>query len=138
MKFFIICTIGNSIFNILMALFHYKTCFKFEDLGKITTSFSTRGKIGRRKKAYLVDIIIDNKPLLMAIPEDDYENLDSHETIEVYARKFPSKFNSYITEYSLSLHKTDWIKKECTVMWQQFLFAFSVLEIMIVCIAFQL
>lgn len=138
MEFLIFCTIGNSIFNIFIAIFHYKTCFKFEDLGRMEVPISIRGKIGRTKKSYLVDIIINNQPILMAISKKDFDNLDSYKTMEIYVRKFPSKFNSYVAEYDLSLQKIDWVKKDCAIMWKQFLFFFTILEFFIICIAFQL
>lgn len=138
MEFLIFCTIGNSIFNIFIAIFHYKTCFKFEDLGRIEVPISIRGRIGRRKKVYLMDFIIEQQPLMMAISEADYERLNSHDRTEIYARKFPSKFNSYVTIYDVALQKTDWVKKDCAIMWKQFLFFFPIFEFFIICIAFQL
>ncbi len=138
MDFFIICTLGNIILNILLSLFHYKSCSKFEDLGKVTVPISISGTVGKnQKRTYLMKAKINNQETSMIISEKQFEQLESYDTAEIYVRKFPSKFNSYIKDYDFSLHKVDWKKKDKRNLWGAFLFCFTFLEIIIFIISFQ-
>ncbi len=139
MGFFIIGTIGNAILEILLTIFNYKTCSKFEDLGKMKVPISIGGMIEKSgKRLYLMHAKINDQQLSMTISEEEFEQLESYDTAEIYVRKFPSKFNAYITEYDFSLHKVDWEKKDSRNFLKNALFYFAILEIIIFLISFQL
>lgn len=139
MEFFIFCTIGNIILNVLLAIFHKKSCANFKDLGKIKVPIKITGPMGKgKKKYYLMCFSIEDKETGITISEEDFELLENYDSAEIYVRKFPSKLNSYIEQYSCSLHKVDWAKKDKIAMWKGLCFGFLSLEIFIVCIAFQL